>query len=300
MNTLFFDIETYSNPMWIDEADILALKKRKSNEGKTEQDILTEQAFNPYLANVITISASVFNESNNTIHYTLVWYLTETPSNKSITTTVNYCDSTYKVTLLPASFTGQTKEEILQREKWMLAGFFDLSKKVDRVVTYNGKRFDSQFLFIRGLFHELEIPTWLIEHKNQDNKTKHIDIAEFLSKNNYTNLYSLDFITRNLGLQSPKMQYDGSMVKTLFEEKRYAEIAKYCALDTIALMNMYQKIKKYIAIAETQKNKPTEKQLSLCQKLISSKPSQKDEMINFLLNNADKQTISDFINNFKS
>ncbi|MEJ5228114.1 ribonuclease H-like domain-containing protein [Thermodesulfovibrio sp.] len=202
----------------------------------------------------------------------------------------------HEIEYIPLKIYEYCTDEILRREGELLEGFFMETRDADRVISYNGKRFDSTFLFIRGIYHDLDIPQWILDRKIQD--TIHIDVLYFLSRGYYDIKFSLDFVCRGMGLKTPKAKYDGSMVRNMFIDVRHKEISKYCALDTIVLVYLYMRLLKYMKInCQKQTEKASESQVNYCLNLVKEllKLNSSESEIKGLLSEIEKDTAAALI-----
>ncbi len=131
-------------------------------------------------------------------------------------------------------------------ESELLASFWDLAKRYDSVVTFNGRGFDVPFLYLRSAL--LNVP---ITRKNwlgyRFQTEPHCDLAEQLTFYNVSGRsgaarkFNLDFYCRSFGIESPKSQgVTGMDVNDLMKEGRYREIAEYCARDVKATLELYR------------------------------------------------------------
>lgn len=131
-------------------------------------------------------------------------------------------------------------------EAELLSSFWDLAKRYDSVVTFNGRGFDVPFLYLRSAL--LNVP---ITRKNwlgyRFQTEPHCDLAEQLTFYNVSGRsgagrkFNLDFYCRAFGIESPKSHgVTGMDVNDLMKEGRYREIAEYCARDVKATLELYR------------------------------------------------------------
>ncbi|MCR4328608.1 MAG: ribonuclease H-like domain-containing protein [Patescibacteria group bacterium] len=150
----------------------------------------------------------------------------------------------------------ETKEDgILLKamdEKEMLEKFWEVARKCQIFVTFNGRSFDIPFLLIRSAIHGIR-PTkdlmrgrYLYQHSPD---AVHIDILEQLTFYGATRRKgSLHLWTRAFGIESPKVSgITGDDVGPLFKEKKFIEIAKYNVGDLRATRELYEKWKTYLS-----------------------------------------------------
>ncbi|MEM1973715.1 MAG: ribonuclease H-like domain-containing protein [Thermoplasmata archaeon] len=297
MKTLIFDIETCALTSELYHEDMAYLRKR-GNTDKTEEKVLEELSLNPYLSNVVAAALIEIDEDSINSVQSLrskAWYLTESEEENNTVGSITYMGGNHEIEYIPIKLNEFSVEEIKRRERDLLKGFYSKISNADRIVSYNGKRFDNQFLFIRALYHDLDIPEFIRDRRVQD--AKHIDIMEFLSRGYSESKYSLDFVSRHMGFKSPKMKYEGSMVRELFRDGKYKEIARYCALDTIVLTYMYRKFRKYMYPQTIERQMITERQLEYCAEIAKNllNLSNCNDEIKALFVNLDRDTTSSVI-----
>jgi len=134
-------------------------------------------------------------------------------------------------------------------EKEMLIKFWELAKKYDNFVTYNGRGFDIPYILLRSAVHEVRPSRDLMSNRytSMQRDGKNIDLMDQLSF--YGAVWkkpSLHMYCRALGITSPKGDVCGGDVQKLFNNKKYLEIAKYNVGDLIATDLLYKKWKKFL------------------------------------------------------
>src|ERR1700729_1031669 len=131
-------------------------------------------------------------------------------------------------------------------ETELLAQFWDVAKKYDSVVTFNGRGFDVPFLYLRSAL--LNVP---ISRKNwlgyRYQVEPHCDLAEQLTfygvsgREGAARRFNLDFYCKAFGIESPKSHgVSGMDVNDLVAAGRYRDIAEYCLRDVRATVLLYQ------------------------------------------------------------
>jgi len=124
-------------------------------------------------------------------------------------------------------------------EAEMLTHFWEYAKKVDSVVTFNGRNFDVPFLMMRSAILKIK-PSRNFIKKRYDNKS-HIDLLEVLTNYGTTKKFNLDFYCKSFGIESPKSHgVSGMDVKQLYAAGKIEEIATYCAHDVEATFQLYK------------------------------------------------------------
>jgi predicted PolB exonuclease-like 3'-5' exonuclease len=138
-------------------------------------------------------------------------------------------------------------------ETEMLAAFWDVAKRYDRIVTFNGRGFDVPFLYLRSAL--LNVPISRRDWLGYRFATEpHCDLAEQLTfysvsgRDGAARRFNLDFYCKAFGIESPKSHgVSGLDVNRLLEEHRYREIAEYCLRDVRATVQLYHIWKERLA-----------------------------------------------------
>jgi len=130
-------------------------------------------------------------------------------------------------------------------ESDLLATFWDVARKYDVVVTFNGRGFDVPFLYLRSALLNVPISRkdWLGYRYAHE---PHCDLAEQFTfygvsgRDGAARKFNLDFYCKAFGIESPKNQgVTGLDVNRLMAEGRYREIAEYCLRDVQATVRLY-------------------------------------------------------------
>ena len=128
----------------------------------------------------------------------------------------------------------------------LLTAFWDVAKRYDSIVTFNGRGFDVPFLYLRSALLNVPISRkdWLGYRYNTE---PHCDLAEQFSFYNVSGRegaarkFNLDFYCKAFGIPSPKAQgITGLDVNDLLAEGRHREIAEYCLRDVEATVELYK------------------------------------------------------------
>lgn len=131
-------------------------------------------------------------------------------------------------------------------EAELLTAFWDVAKRYDTVVTFNGRGFDVPFLYLRSALLNVPITRkdWLGYRYQTD---PHCDLAEQFTFYNVSGRegaarkFNLDFYCKAFGIPSPKAQgVTGLDVNDLLAEGRHREIAEYCLRDVHATVELYR------------------------------------------------------------
>ena len=124
-------------------------------------------------------------------------------------------------------------------ERELLIHFWDFVKKVDSVITFNGRNFDIPFLMMRSAILRIK-PSRNFIKKRYDNRA-HIDLLDRFTNYGITKKFNLDFYCNAFGIESPKSHgVTGVDVKALYEAGRIKEIATYCNHDVTATFELYK------------------------------------------------------------
>jgi uncharacterized protein YprB with RNaseH-like and TPR domain len=146
----------------------------------------------------------------------------------------------------------QTKGNIIykpQTEKQMLESFWQVAKRYNEFVSFNGRNFDAPFLMIRSAIYKIRPSLDLMADRylREYTKIKHIDLLEQLSFYGATSRRSLHLYCRAFGIASPKTNdIKGSEVARLFQAQQYLKIAEYNAADILATAQLFEFWHKYL------------------------------------------------------
>ncbi|MBL69370.1 MAG: hypothetical protein CMO74_13150 [Verrucomicrobiales bacterium] len=130
-------------------------------------------------------------------------------------------------------------------EAEVLTGFWEVARKYDQVVTFNGRGFDVPFLYLRSAVLDVPISRkdWL---GYRFATAPHCDLADQLTFYNVSGRdgaarrFNLDFYCRVFGIDSPKAEgVTGMDVNDLMAEGRFLEIAQYCVRDVVATTKLF-------------------------------------------------------------
>src|SRR6185295_4685637 len=131
-------------------------------------------------------------------------------------------------------------------EAEILTAFWDVARKYDQIVTFNGRGFDVPFIYLRSA--QLNVPIsrkdWLGYRYATD---PHCDLAEQFTfygvsgRDGAARKFNLDFYCKAFGIESHKSHgVTGMDVGTMLAAGRYREIAEYCLRDVKATVELYQ------------------------------------------------------------
>jgi predicted PolB exonuclease-like 3'-5' exonuclease len=145
---------------------------------------------------------------------------------------------------------GANESDVIEYVPWLdeselLAAFWELSRRYDLVVTFNGRGFDVPFLYLRSALLNVSITRkdWLGYRFTAE---PHCDLADQLTfysvggRDGAARRFNLDFYCKAFGIESPKsMGVTGMDVGRLLQEKKFREIAEYCVRDVEATTKLY-------------------------------------------------------------
>lgn len=127
-----------------------------------------------------------------------------------------------------------------EQEDMLLSRFWELAAKLTtaQFVTFNGKRFDVDFLVARTHAHGLHVKNLRMVNKHRYRHRPHADLMGVFDYQ-----YSLDDLCDLLGVVSPKGSMSGADVYPAVKAGRISEVATYCEQDVVATAACYLKMK---------------------------------------------------------
>ncbi|MSU40376.1 MAG: hypothetical protein EXS22_00195 [Pedosphaera sp.] len=131
-------------------------------------------------------------------------------------------------------------------EAEMLTSFWEIAKRYDKIVTFNGRGFDVPFLYLRSAL--LNIPVTRKDWLGYRYQTEpHCDLADQLTfygvsgHEGASRRFNLDFYCKAFGIESPKGHgVTGADMNELVAAGRFREIAEYCVRDVCATVLLYK------------------------------------------------------------
>jgi DNA polymerase elongation subunit (family B) len=229
MPTLVFDIETSTLPReHFDDAqwEFLFRELEKIPDPAARQTRETEirQQFNlwPLTAQVVCIGMLNADSARGQVLFLAGDCDTENPPDAS-------------VTFVPCPDEGE-----------LLTAFWNVARRYDHIVTFNGRGFDVPFLYLRSAV--LNVPISRKDWLGYRFATEpHCDLAEQLTfygvsgRDGAARRFNLDFYCKAFGIESPKAHgVTGRDVTQLMTEGRHREIAEYCLRDVRATADLYR------------------------------------------------------------
>lgn len=110
----------------------------------------------------------------------------------------------------------------------------------ERIVTFNGKRFDVPYLNVRSAIHGLTPPATL--DAEPGSRHSHFDVREVLESGDRRRRGGLDYFCAVFGIPSPKIEMAGADVAAAHEQGRLDDIIRYCLADCRATLALYQRL----------------------------------------------------------
>ena len=131
---------------------------------------------------------------------------------------------------------------ILKDFKNLLISHFSGNKHL--LCAHNGKEFDFPYIARRMIIHNIELPYKLNLFGKKPWEVPHLDTLELWKFGDYKTYTSLKLLTNVLGIPSPKDDIDGSEVyRVYYEEKEIDRIITYCEKDTIAVAQIFLRLR---------------------------------------------------------
>ena len=139
------------------------------------------------------------------------------------------------------------------KEGELLGSFWEVARKYEHIVTFNGRGFDVPFIYLRSAL--LNIPITRKDWLGYRFQTEpHCDLAEQFTfygvsgREGAARRFNLDFYCKAFGIESPKSHgVTGMDVTRLLAEGRQRDIAEYCLRDVEATLRLYHIWKERLA-----------------------------------------------------
>lgn len=140
------------------------------------------------------------------------------------------------------SFFGDEKK-ILNDFINLLNNHFNLPQHV--LCGHNAKEFDIPFMARRMIINQISIPNKLNLFGKKPWEIPHLDTLELWKFGDYKHFTSLKLMCKVLGIPTSKGDIDGSQVGHVFYvEKNIDRIVTYCEKDTIAVAQIFLRLRK--------------------------------------------------------
>jgi 3'-5' exonuclease len=220
MKTVVFDIETVSFP-WLDLDPML--RERLTRSATDPDDYRRRKkggALAPYTGKVVVIGMLNPESGRGSLWYESALPRAAAPSADGLFDVVA-CD-----------------------ERTMLEEFWTTLRKFDRVVTFNGRRFDGPFLSVRSAVHGLRPSRNLAGYRYS--VEEHLDLLEaltFFGTTSWDQTPTLHAACVAFGIPSPKTEeVHGYTVDDFYRQGRLREIADYCRRDVEATAELFRRL----------------------------------------------------------
>ena len=138
-------------------------------------------------------------------------------------------------------------------EAELLGNFWEVARKYEHIITFNGRGFDVPFMYLRSAVVNVPITRkdWLGYRFQTE---PHCDLAEQFTfygvsgRDGAARRFNLDFYCKAFGIESPKSHgVTGLDVNRFLAEGRYRDIAEYCLRDVQATLQLYNVWKERLA-----------------------------------------------------
>jgi DNA polymerase elongation subunit (family B) len=128
----------------------------------------------------------------------------------------------------------------------LLGQFWEIAKRYDSIVTFNGRGFDVPFVYLRSAV--LNVPVTRKDWLGYRYQTEpHCDLMEQLTfygvsgRDGAARRFNLDFYCKAFGIESPKSHgVTGMDINQMMAEGKHREIAEYCLRDVHATVLLYK------------------------------------------------------------
>ncbi len=225
--TVILDVETVPLREERLSEEELSYILRNADTKEQKEEIKKRMSLWAFTAHIVSLGMLIYEEN---VAYILYLAKGESQEERNL--------EGMKVKFLPIPI----GKDIERAEKVLLQIFWKHIKDAKRVVSFNGRNFDAHLLMLKSLILGVEISRNLMGNRYDYNN--HLDLLELISFHGTGRLYTLDFICRRLGINSPKNIMDGQDVKQKFENERFEEIALYNFYDVLAVARIYERVLK--------------------------------------------------------
>lgn len=132
-------------------------------------------------------------------------------------------------------------------ERMMLTTFWEDVAKYDQIITFNGRGFDCPFLMMRSAMLGIRPSRNLLP--NRYDTAHHCDLLEQFTFYGAIRKFNLDFYCKAFGIDSPKSHgITGLDLGTLWEQKKFREIAEYCMGDLKATAELFRRWERFLSV----------------------------------------------------
>jgi len=220
ISEVVFDIETLPSPQGASEETEYAA--RGVREGEDPPDLLRRMSFAPLTAR--TLSVAMLNPDTGR---GVVWY--EHPGG-AVSHSANGL-----ITLVPAA------------EEKMLEGFWETVTRFQRLITFNGRSFDSPFLMLRSALLGIPPARNLLPYRFS--AFEHCDLLDQLTFYGATRKFSLDAYCRGFSIAPPGGGEGRPDVSQLVSGGLYREVAELAARTVSATGELYRRWQGYLSFS---------------------------------------------------
>jgi DNA polymerase elongation subunit (family B) len=222
MSRVVFDIETFGYPIdHFDETQQEYLLKFADTPEKREQELLK---LNLHAMTARIIAIGMWNP--DTLAGVVLYQSTEEEQWHSDEDNIEYISGT---------------------EAGILTRFWEMIRRYDQFITFNGRAFDCPFIMIRSAILGVKPSRNLVPYR-YDSK-KHCDLLEQMTFYGTVRKFNLDFFCKAFGIKSPKSEgITGLDLGPLFNAGRFREIAQYCGRDIRATGDLFKKWDEFLNV----------------------------------------------------
>ena len=214
-NKIVFDIETVGEDFEkLDQTSKDMLLRWAKDEGD-EQEIKDGLGFSPLTGQIVAIGVMDVDSNDGAVYY-------QNPDKTEID-----------------NFAGLKLQPMTEKE--MLEKFWDLAKRCDECISFNGRGFDVPFMLVRSAIHNIR-PTINLMPPRYSSNAVHIDLLDQLTfYGSVRKKGNLHLWSRAFGIASPKAGgVSGDDVGKLFADKEFLKIAQYNVGDLKATAELYR------------------------------------------------------------
>lgn len=215
MNRIVFDIETLAGSFEeLDEArQEYLMKFAQSDEERSEA--IQRLSLYPFTSEIIAIAMLNPDTGRGKVLY-------QTGGEKGRST-----DEKNGIVFVPCD------------ERTIIQTFWNDIIHYRQFITFNGRGFDCPYLLLRSALLGIKPTKNLMPYRYEH--SVHCDLLEQLSFYAGFRKFNLDFYCKAFNVKSPKEGgVTGLDLQTLYNEKRYEEIAEYCIGDVIATAELFR------------------------------------------------------------
>ena len=146
-------------------------------------------------------------------------------------------------TIRVKSFAHDDEETLLRQFARLLADNYNTQHHY--LCGHNAKEFDFPFICRRMLIHGIRLPQALDLAGKKPWEIPHLDTLELWKFGDYKHFTSLKLMCKVLGIPSSKGDIDGSQVgHTFYVDKDIDRIVTYCEKDTIAVAQIFLRLRR--------------------------------------------------------